>query len=77
MRCENLQNCPFYNDQMSMEKGLGLLYKKRFCEGDKTLCARYNVGSTIGKQYVPADLYPNMFERAEKIIKEHQLENEG
>jgi hypothetical protein len=72
MSCENLQGCPFYNDRMSMEKGLGSLYKKKYCEGDKTLCARYKVGSTIGKEFVPADLYPNMFDRAEKIIQEHQ-----
>ena len=37
MNCENLKGCPFYNDRMSMEKGLGLLYKKRFCEGDNRL----------------------------------------
>lgn len=72
MSCENLKNCPFYNDRMSMEKGLGALYKRKYCEGDKTLCARYQVGSKIGKQSVPDDLYPNMFDRAEKIIKAHQ-----
>ncbi len=72
MNCENLKGCLFYNDHMSMEKGLGSLYKKKYCEGDKTLCARYKVGSTIGKEYVPDDLYPNMFDRAEKIIIEHQ-----
>lgn len=72
MNCENLKGCPFYNDRMSMEQGLGSLYKKKYCEGDKTLCARYQVGSTIGKEFVPADLYPNMFDRAEKILKEHQ-----
>jgi hypothetical protein len=71
MICENLKGCPFYNDRMS-EKGLGALYKKSYCEGDKTLCARYQVGSILGKEFVPADLYPNMFDRAEKIIQEHQ-----
>lgn len=72
MRCENLEGCPFYNDRMSMEKGLGSMYKKKYCEGDKTLCARYKVGSIIGKEFINADLYPNMFDRAEKIINEHQ-----
>lgn len=72
MRCEKLEGCPFYNDKMSMDKGIGSLYKKKYCEGDKTLCARYKVSLTLGKELVPADLYPNMFDRAEKIINEHQ-----
>lgn len=72
MNCEKLEGCPFYNDQMSMEKGLGSLYKRKYCEGDKTLCARYKVSMTLGKEFVPADLYPNMFDRAEKIINEHE-----
>jgi hypothetical protein len=30
------------------------------------------VAKTIGKEYVPIDLYPNMHKRAKKIISEHK-----
>lgn len=72
MLCENLKGCPFYNDKMDIESGLGKLYKRNYCEGDKTSCARYIVGSKLGKENVPVDLYPNMHERAEKILEENQ-----
>ena len=41
--CEKLPKCPFYQGKMSMDSGLGSLYKKRYCEGDKTQCARYMI----------------------------------
>ncbi|HHU69569.1 MAG TPA: hypothetical protein GXZ31_04610 [Thermoanaerobacterales bacterium] len=72
MKCENLRGCIFYNDKMDIESGLGQLYKRKYCEGDKTLCARYIVANEIGKENVPADLYPNMHERAEKILEENR-----
>ena len=71
MKCELLSGCIFYNDKMDIESGLGKLYKQRYCEGDETSCARYTVANKIGRQNVPANLYPNMHEQAEKIIKEN------
>ncbi|HHW28039.1 MAG TPA: hypothetical protein GXX21_00580 [Syntrophomonadaceae bacterium] len=72
MECENLKKCPFYNDKMDIESGLGQLYKRRYCEGDKTQCARYKVFQTLGREFVPVDLYPNMHERAKKIIEQNK-----
>ena len=69
-RCEKLVKCPFYNDKMDMDKGIGKLYKQKYCEGDKTKCARWNVATKVGPTAVPNNLYPNMFEKAEKIIAE-------
>ena len=46
--CEKLSKCPFYNDKMDINKGLGALYKKNYCEGDKTKCARYIVATNLG-----------------------------
>lgn len=71
MICENLKGCIFYNDKMDIESGLGKMYKQKYCEGDKTLCARYIVATKIGKQNVPTDLYPNMHDRAKKILEEN------
>jgi hypothetical protein len=69
MSCENLEKCPFYNDKMPIDSALGRLYKKNYCETDKTKCARYRVATTLGKEYVLDSLYPNMREKAESIIQ--------
>lgn len=66
--CENLMKCPFYQGKMTMDSGIGSMYKKRYCEGDKLLCARYMVSSTVGKEYVTNNLYPNMLDKAKEII---------
>lgn len=71
--CENLQNCPFYQGKMSMESGLGSMYKKRYCEGDKLLCARYTVASRLGKEYMPPNLYPNMMDKAREILEKNHV----
>ena len=70
--CENLSKCPFYQGQMSMDSGLGSMYKKRYCEGNRSLCARYMVSSGLGKEYVPSNLYPNMTDKAKEILAAHK-----
>lgn len=70
--CEKLEKCPFYQGKMSMDSGLGSMYKKKYCEGDKTACARYMVATTVGPDYVTMNLYPNMVDKAKAIIEEHK-----
>lgn len=69
MVCENLAGCPFFNDKMDIESGVGKMYKIRYCEGNKNICARYMLSSQLGKEAVPVDLYPNMIERAKEILE--------
>jgi hypothetical protein len=69
--CENLAGCAFYNDKMDIDSAIGRMYKRRYCKGDKTLCARYMVATQLGGAFVPTDLYPNMHERAVKIVEEN------
>ena len=57
--CECIVGCPFFNDKMPMESGLGALYKKNYCQGDNLKCARYSVFKKLGKGKSPIDLYPN------------------
>ncbi len=66
--CEKLEKCPFYQGKMSMDTGIGAMYKKKYCEGDKTTCARYMIATTVGAEYVTNHIYPNMVDQAEKII---------
>ena len=70
--CEKLPTCPFYQGKMDINSGLGKLYRQKYCEGDKTLCARYTVATKLGPQYVTNDLYPNMNDVANRMLKEHK-----
>jgi hypothetical protein len=46
--------------------GMVSLYKKRFCTGDPSTCARLTV-ATAGLA-VPGDLFPNQMERARELL---------
>lgn len=72
-RCERLDKCPFYQGKMDMESGLGAMYRKKYCEGDNTTCARNMLATQISPSVVPITLYPNMVEKAEQLIKDHTL----
>lgn len=72
MPCEKLPGCPFYNQKMPIDKGLGAVYRKTYCDVSNKKCARYMVAVTLGAQSVPLDLYPNMTSRAEQIIADHE-----
>ena len=75
MVCEKLAACPFYNEKMPIDKGLGAVYRKTYCETDNSKCARHTVATALGPQSVPLDLYPNMTSRAEQIIANRDGEN--
>lgn len=66
--CELLEGCLFFNDKMSEDSGLGAIYKKKYCLGDNTQCARYRVAKKLGRKNVPTNLYPNMIDTAENLI---------
>ncbi len=66
--CECLSGCPFFNDKMPDTEGLGAILKRKYCQGDNTMCARYMVFKKLGKGMAPANLYPNMLDKAKEII---------
>jgi len=66
--CEILGTCIFFNDKMANMPGTTASYKQRYCQGDNSMCARYLVFQALGRPKVPADLFPNQADRAEKII---------
>ena len=70
--CEKLAKCPFYQGKMSMDSGLGSMYKKKYCEGDKSLCARYMVATKLGPDFVTNSLYPNMTDMAKSILAKNK-----
>ena len=64
--CECLPKCPFFNDKMANMPAVANMYKKQFCQGDNSTCARYRVNKSGAE--VPVDLFPNDSARADKII---------
>ena len=37
--CEKLEKCPFYQGKMDINSEIGAMYKRKYCEGDKTVCS--------------------------------------
>lgn len=70
--CEKLAKCPFYQGKMDINSGLGSMYRKKYCEGDKTICARYIVATELGPEFVTDKLYPNMNSAADKLLAQHK-----
>ncbi|MBK1641648.1 chemotaxis protein [Chromatium okenii] len=66
--CERLAGCPFFNDKMSGSAATAAILKQKYCHGDKTACARYSVLMALGKDKVPADLYPHQTERLHALL---------
>lgn len=66
--CELLKGCLFFNGKMSEDSGMGAMYKSKYCLGDNTHCARHMVFRALGKENVPANLFPNMADKANALI---------
>ena len=66
--CKFLRGCPFFNDKMPIDSAMGKIYKNKYCLGEYNICARYKIATQLGKEKVPVNLYPNMFDRAEEIL---------
>lgn len=68
MECPSLKVCPFFNDKMKGMPSAAELLKDRYCRGSYVKCARYMVASKLGKEKVPADLFPGQTDRAKELI---------
>lgn len=66
--CECLEGCPFFNDTMAGMPATAKLYKKTYCKGDNSQCARYMVFKALGRENIPQDLYPNDVAGAKAVL---------
>jgi len=66
--CPMLEKCPFFHDRMAEMPTMANLYKTRFCKGEFPTCARHLVLTGLGREHVPADLFPNQNDRAQEIL---------
>ncbi len=60
--------CSFYRRSTEAGTGLGVLYRRAYCDKDWQQCARYSIAKVLGPHQVPQDLYPNMADRARQMI---------
>jgi hypothetical protein len=47
------------------------IFKLRYCRGDSATCARYMVYRKLGRENVPANLFPNETHKAEELLGTH------
>ncbi|MFC1513317.1 hypothetical protein ACFL5J_02605 [Thermodesulfobacteriota bacterium] len=66
--CPLLSTCPFFNDMMANMPAMSEGMKKEFCHQRFIQCARYMTCTALGRDKVPADMFPNEPERAKEII---------
>ena len=67
-KCELIEKCIFFNDQMANMPGTAELYKTTFCKDNFDECARHLVYKALGRDKVPKDLFPNQREKVAGII---------
>lgn len=73
--CELTKTCPFFNDKMPDDKGLGHMYKKQYCLGGWHSCARYMIFKELGRESVPPKLYPNQKDLARLVLSQGHKES--
>jgi hypothetical protein len=66
--CELIEKCLFFNDKMGNRQSMAEMYKKRYCKGDHSDCARHMVVKAMGREKVPPNLFPNQADEAKRII---------
>ena len=69
--CPSIRTCPFFNDKLAGRPATANMLKKSYCQSDFLKCARYMVCKRLGSAAVPADLFPNMGDRAQTILHPH------
>lgn len=66
--CELIAGCIFFNDKMANMPSMTSMMKSVYCKSDPDKCARLMIVKAIGREKVPADLFPNQTDKAREII---------
>lgn len=66
--CKLIRTCIFFNDKMANMPSTAEIFKTLFCKGEYDNCARLIVVNAVGREKVPADLFPNQKEKVAEII---------
>jgi hypothetical protein len=54
---------------MANMPGTASSFKRKYCKNDFEGCARHQVFKVVGRENVPADLFPNQTGKVETIIR--------
>lgn len=68
--CPLFKDCIFIKEKLLNNENLYQIYKSRYCDDNNWQCARFQLAKAIGLHKVPVKLYPNMHQRAEKLVME-------
>lgn len=66
--CELIEKCIFFNDQMANMPSTADVYKRMYCKENSSECARFLVCKKLGRDRVPANLFPNETSRAQQLM---------
>ncbi len=67
-RCDQIEDCSFFNVAMVEMPTVAEMMKQRYCHGDFESCARKIVFASLGTGKTPVSLAPNDHQRAREII---------
>ncbi|MEW6565368.1 MAG: hypothetical protein ACOZCE_09670 [Spirochaetota bacterium] len=66
--CEFIESCPFFNGKLANKPADIEKLKADYCKTNNLHCARYIIAQSLGKEYMPPDLYPHEKERAFELL---------
>ena len=69
-QCEFIEKCPFFHGKLAEKPVEAEELKKQYCQNNNLNCARYMIAQAVGKERMPADLYPHEKAVAYKVIAE-------
>jgi hypothetical protein len=69
--CEFINECPFFQGKLAEKPAEIETLKEEYCRTNGLHCARYMIATALGKEYIPADLYPHEKDIAYKLLAEH------
>lgn len=67
--CERMELCRYFKEQIKDFGAMQEMWKRKFCRGDKTRCARYMVLKALGVDHIPPYLVPTQVDKAKEIIE--------
>jgi len=70
--CIHEESCRFLAGKIQCEPCLLAIYRRRYCHGDYTSCARYRAHQLAGVDLDTLDLYPNQDYRLAELSRPHR-----
>ena len=67
--CPFIASCPLFLRTLAGQPTVAGVYRKLYCEGAVTACARLLVRQNLGEAHVPPGLFPYETGRARALIR--------